>query len=61
MPKPHSSGGKERFARITKAGNRYLRRLLYLDAMAQIAAPCARQRPSATGSCPPPWSRSAAS
>ena len=37
-PKPHSSGGKERLGRISKAGNRYLRRLLYLGAMAQIAA-----------------------
>ena len=37
-PKPHSSGGKERFGRISKVGNRYLRRLLYLGAIAQIAA-----------------------
>lgn len=37
-PRPHSSGGKERLGRISKAGNRYLRRLLYLGAMAQIAA-----------------------
>lgn len=37
-PKPHSSGGKERLGRISKAGNTYLRRLLYLGAMAQIAA-----------------------
>lgn len=37
-PKPHSSGGKERLGRISKAGNRYLRRLLYLGAMARIAA-----------------------
>ncbi len=37
-PKPHSSGGKDRLGRISKAGNRYLRRLLYLGAMAQIAA-----------------------
>ena len=37
-PKAHSSGGKERLGRITKAGNRYLRRLLYLGAMAQISA-----------------------
>jgi len=32
-PQPHSSGGKERLGRISKAGNRYLRRLLYLGAM----------------------------
>ena len=37
-PKPHSSGGKERLGRISKMGNRYLRRLLYLGAMAQITA-----------------------
>lgn len=37
-PTPHSSGGKERLGRISKAGNRYLRRLLYLGAMAQISA-----------------------
>jgi len=36
-PQPHSSGGKERLGRISKAGNRYLRRLLYLGAMAQIS------------------------
>jgi transposase len=37
-PQPHSSGSKERLGRISKAGNRYLRRLLYLGAMAQISA-----------------------
>lgn len=37
-PKPHSSGGKERVGRISKMGNRYLRRLLYLGAMAQVSA-----------------------
>lgn len=37
-PRPHSSGGKERLGRISKAGNRYLRRLLYFGAMAQISA-----------------------
>jgi transposase len=37
-PQAHSSGGKERLGRISKAGNRYLRRLLYLGAMAQISA-----------------------
>jgi transposase len=40
-PKPHSSGGKERLGRISKAGNRYLRRLLYLGAMAQNEPTCA--------------------
>ena len=37
-PKPHSSGGKVRLGRISKMGNRYIRRLLYLGAMAQISA-----------------------
>lgn len=37
-PKAHSSGGKERLGGISKAGNRYLRRLLYLGAMARISA-----------------------
>ena len=34
-PQPHSSGGKERLGRISKAGNRHLRRLLYLGASCQ--------------------------
>ena len=37
-PKPHSSGGKERLGKISKMGNRYIRRLLYLGAMGVIAA-----------------------
>lgn len=37
-PRARSSGGKERLGRISKAGNRYLRRLLYLGAMARISA-----------------------
>ncbi|MEL6475450.1 MAG: IS110 family transposase [Pseudomonadota bacterium] len=37
-PKSHSSGGKEHLGRISKMGNRYIRRLLYLGAMAQISA-----------------------
>ena len=37
-PKPHSSGGKKRLGRISKMGNRYIRRLLYLGAMTQIGA-----------------------
>ncbi len=43
-PKAHSSGGKERLGRISKAGNRYLRRLLYLCAMARISARRGRGR-----------------
>lgn len=37
-PKPHSSGGRERMGRISKMGNRYIRRLLYLGAMSRISA-----------------------
>jgi transposase len=37
-PKPHSSGGKERSGAISKMGNRYIRRLLYLGAMGVISA-----------------------
>jgi transposase len=40
-PKPHSTGGKQKVGRISKMGNRYIRRLLYLGAIAQI-----RSRPS---------------
>lgn len=34
-PKARFSGGKERLGGISKAGNRYLRRLLYLGAMSR--------------------------
>ena len=37
-PKPHSSGGKERLGKISKMGDRYIRRLLYLGAMGMIVA-----------------------
>jgi transposase len=37
-PKPHCSGGKERLGKISRMGNRYLRRLLYLGAIAQVSA-----------------------
>lgn len=37
-PKPHSGGGKERLGSISKMGNRYIRRLLYLGAMGVISA-----------------------
>ncbi|WP_119838198.1 transposase [Pseudooceanicola algae] len=37
-PTAHSSDGKERLGRFLKAGDRYLRRLPYLGAMAQISA-----------------------
>jgi len=36
VPRQNSSGGKERFGRITKQGNPYLRRLLVLGATASL-------------------------
>lgn len=38
IPKPHSKGSKERLGRISKMGSSYLRRLLYLGAIAQVNA-----------------------
>ena len=35
-PKQHSTGGKSKNGGVSKMGNRYIRRLLYLGAMAQI-------------------------
>lgn len=52
-PRVHSSGGKERLGRISKAGNRYLRRLLYLGAMARISA--RRGRRVVPGDKAPDW------
>ena len=37
-PRAFSTGGKQRLGRISKMGDRYLRRLLYLGAMARISA-----------------------
>ena len=47
VPKQNSSGGKERLGSITKAGNRYLRQMLVVGAMAVIryAARCGTRRP----------------
>jgi transposase len=36
VPKQNSSGGKERLGSISKAGNRYLRQMLVVGAMAVI-------------------------
>jgi transposase len=47
-PKPHSTGGKQRVGRISKMGNRYIRRLLYLGAMAQIMLKCRLKREPGT-------------
>lgn len=35
-PRQHSSGGRERIGHISKMGDRYLRKLLYLGALARI-------------------------
>lgn len=43
-PQAHSSGGKERLGRISRAGNRYLRRLLHLGAMMSHRAPSVQER-----------------
>ncbi|WP_081718912.1 IS110 family transposase [Aliihoeflea sp. 2WW] len=44
-PKQHSTGGKPRSGGISKMGNRYIRRLLYLGAMAQIMVRRRSRRP----------------
>ena len=36
MPRQHSTGGKTRLGRITKAGNREIRRLLVLGATSMV-------------------------
>ena len=36
VPRQNSSGGKERLGSVTKAGNRYLRQMLFVGAMAVI-------------------------
>ncbi len=36
MPRQNSTGGKERLGKISKAGNRYLRRLLVVGALSVI-------------------------
>jgi transposase len=41
IPKQNSSGGKERLGSITKAGNRYLRQMLFAGAMAVTREPMA--------------------
>ena len=44
-PKQHSTGGKPKSGGISKMGNRYIRRLLYLGAMAQIMVRRRSRRP----------------
>jgi transposase len=49
VPKQKSSGGKERLGGISKAGNRYLRQLLVLGALAVI------KRAKLLGQARHPW------
>lgn len=45
-PRQHSSGGKERLGKITKQGNRTLRRLLIIGASARVKAVVTFARPA---------------
>ena len=49
VPKQNSTGGKERLGHISKAGNRYLRKLLVVGALSVI------RRAKQTGSTRHPW------
>ncbi len=49
VPKQNSTGGKERLGHISKAGNRYLRKLLVVGALSVI------RRAKETGSTRRPW------
>jgi transposase len=49
VPKQSSTGGKERLGRISKAGNRYLRKLLVVGALSVI------RRAKQTGATRHPW------
>ena len=46
-PKQNSSGGKPKLGRISKMGNRYLRKLLVVGAHAVLFSPQAAHRPAA--------------
>ena len=52
MPRAYSSGGKARLGRISRAGYRYLRRLLCLGAMARISARRGRRTTKAENAAP---------
>ena len=63
VPRQNSSGGKERLGGISKQGNRYLRQMLVVGAMAVIRyaqlhvalvfhTVCSRKAPSATQTVP---------
>src|ERR1019366_9613841 len=43
-PRQNSSGGKERLGRISKMGNRYLRKLLVVGACGPLSSQAARRR-----------------
>ena len=49
VPKQSSTGGKERLGHISKAGNRYLRKLLVVGALSVI------KRAKQAGTTPRPW------
>lgn len=49
MPKPHSSGGKERLGANCEMGNGYIRRLLYLGAMGGLCSQTRRPRRGLAG------------
>ena len=49
VPKQNSTGGKERLGHISKAGNRYLRKLLVVGALSVI------RRANETGATRRPW------
>jgi transposase len=50
VPKQHTTGGKDRLGSITKQGNRYLRWLLVVGAMASSATRASTERTSGRGS-----------
>ena len=45
VPRQHSSGGKERLGRVSKAGQADIRRLLIIGAMARLTARARRSIP----------------
>ena len=49
VPRQHSTGGKQRLGRISKQGDRYLRRLLTIDRRDSGDAPAARENRPAFG------------
>ena len=50
VPRQHSTGGKERLGRISKQGDRYIRRLLVIGATTMLRSARANTAPMETGS-----------